>query len=261
MKDAKEIKPSRSYVYKSVESRDLSLHVFNPKEQQVPSSVPGIIFFFGGGWKSGTPAQFFPHCEHLASLGMVAISAEYRVNSQDGTTPIECVKDGKSAIRWIRKNAKELGIDPNRLAGGGGSAGGHVAAACATLDDHDDLGDHEESCVPDALVLFNPVFDNGPDGYGYDRVSEYWETFSPMHNLKEGVPPTLVMLGTHDELIPVSTGEEYQKRVQELGGECELILYENQEHGFFNLSRSEEFYGKTVSDMDNFLKMIGFLSS
>ncbi|MEM8713895.1 MAG: alpha/beta hydrolase fold domain-containing protein, partial [Planctomycetota bacterium] len=90
-----------------------------------------------------------------------------------GPRPTTCVEDGKSAVRWIREHAAEIGVDPGRLAAGGGSAGGHVAAAIATVNgfnaDQDDLS---VSCVPEALVLFNPVFDNGPGGYGHDRVQE-----------------------------------------------------------------------------------------
>ncbi|MDB4796380.1 alpha/beta hydrolase fold domain-containing protein, partial [Akkermansiaceae bacterium] len=108
---------------------ELKLHVFNPEGHKASDSRPAIVFFFGGGWNGGSPKQFYPHSEHLASLGMVAISAEYRVKSRNKTTPMECVKDGNSAIRWVRSHAKELGINPDMIAAGGGSAGGHVAAA------------------------------------------------------------------------------------------------------------------------------------
>ena len=82
---------------------------------------------------------------------MVAISAEYRVKSRNETTPFECVKDGKSALRWVRKNASKLGVDPQRIGAGGGSAGGHVAAAVATVPG---LNDEEDDSPrqPDALV-------------------------------------------------------------------------------------------------------------
>ena len=107
----------------------LNLHVFTPPGHQPSHQRPAIVFFFGGGWVDGSASHFHPQCEYLASRGMVAISAEYRVKNLHGTTPQECVKDGKSAIRYVRQNAAALGIDPNRIAAGGGSAGGHVAAA------------------------------------------------------------------------------------------------------------------------------------
>ena len=134
---------------------------------------------------------------------MVAICAEYRVSSRHKTSPRECVQDGKSAMRWVRSHSSELGIDPHRIAAGGGSAGGHVAAATATVKGFDEPGeDITVSARPDALVLFNPVYDNGPKGYGHDRVKDYWKEFSPLHNLDKTTPPTIVFLGTEDKLVP-----------------------------------------------------------
>jgi acetyl esterase/lipase len=250
--------PDESLVYKQSDETELKLHIFYPEGHEASDRRPVIVFFFGGGWVSGSPNQFFPHCEYLASRGMVAVSAEYRVRSRNKTTPKECVEDGKSAIRWIRKHAGELGIDPNRIAAGGGSAGGHVAAAAGTLKgfeaEGEDLG---ISSRPNALVLFNPVFDNGPGGYGHKRVKDYWETISPMHNIDKNTPPTLVLLGTEDELIPIATAEEYQRRMEDLNLRCDLHFYEDQIHGFFNYGRG--FYEKPLQDMDKFLTSIGYL--
>jgi acetyl esterase/lipase len=188
---------------------------------------------------------------------MVAICAEYRVKMQHQTTPKECVMDGKSAVRWIRSHAKELGIDPDRLAAGGGSAGGHVAAATGTTQGMEEIGqDLSISSKPDALVLFNPVFDNGPEGYGHNRVKDYWQDFSPMHNIGKDAPPTIVFLGTKDSLIPVAAAEEYKRRMEEQDRRCDLHLYEGQPHGFFNRAR----YYETLLETDRFLISLGFLS-
>ncbi len=236
--------------YKQIGETNLVLHVFNPPGHTVGAKAPAIVFFFGGGWNGGNPSQFFNQSKYFASRGMVGISAEYRTKKGHGTTPMECVKDGKSAIRWVRSHAKELGVDPKKIAAGGGSAGGHVAAATATIEMFNEEGEDDSvSCVPAALVLFNPVFDNGPNGYGYDRVNAYWEDFSPLHNLKENVPPTLVLLGTKDNLIPVATAKHYQQKMESLGARCDLILYEDQKHGFFNVIKYEE----TLQAADDFL--------
>jgi len=190
---------------------------------------------------------------------MVAMSAEYRVKSRNKTTPRECVKDGKSAVRWIRQHAAELGVDPERVVAGGGSAGGHVAAATGTTRGFEEDGqDLKVSSRPDALVLFNPVFDNGPDGYGHSRVKEYWKEFSPMHNISETAPPTIVFLGTKDKLIPVETAQEYKRLMEESGCRCDLYLYEGQPHGFFNYAKKDN-YTKTVIAMDRFLASLGYL--
>lgn len=257
--EGKKFTPDKKVVYKTVGEIQLKLHVFNPKGHKVSDKRPAIVFFFGGGWVGGSPSQFYPHCEYLASRGMVAISADYRVKSRNKTTPHECVKDGKSAVRWIRKHAAQLGIDPTRIAAGGGSAGGHVAAATGSINGFEEKDeDVSMSARPNALVLFNPVYDNGPTGYGYSRVKDYWKEFSPMHNINEKTPPTIVFLGTEDKLIPVKTAETYKKLMVDKGRRCDLHLYKGQGHGFFNF-RNKANYTKTVIEMDRFLASLGYL--
>ncbi|MCG2588810.1 alpha/beta hydrolase [Rhodohalobacter sulfatireducens] len=251
--------PDSIVSYKTIGETELKLHIFTPEGYETSDNRPAIVFFFGGGWKGGSPSQFYPQSRYLASRGMVAISAEYRVESRHNTTPRECVLDGNSAIRWIRQHAGELGIDPERIAAGGGSAGGHVAAATAITDGFEEEGeDLSIPSRPDALVLFNPVFDNGPEGYGHSRVKSYWKEFSPMHNIDDTAPPTIVFLGTEDSLVPVSTARKYKRLMEEKGRRCDLHLYEGQPHGFFNYS-SREYYNKTVIEMDRFLSSLGYL--
>lgn len=253
--------PTRTPVYKTVGEHRLALHVFEPTENQSGEPLPAIVFFFGGGWVGGTPSQFYPHCQHLAAHGMVAITAEYRIKSRHGTPPSACVEDGKSALRWVRQHARELGIDAQRIAAGGGSAGGHVAAAVAMTEGFEAAGEDQTiSCRPNALVLFNPVFDNGPQGYGYERMRNYWQAISPLHNIKPGAPPTLVFLGTGDKLIPVDTADAFQKKMHAVGTRCEVHLYQGQPHGFFNYRNGDNpIYFQTITEMDGFLESLGYL--
>ena len=249
--------------YKKASGSKLRLYIFNPSGHKPGDKRPAIVFFFGGGWKTGTPKQFEPHARYLASRGMVGIVADYRVKSRQKTTPFECVKDGKSAGRWIRQNAGRLGIDPDRLAAGGGSAGGHVAAATGTVPGLEEDGEEiAVSSAPNALVLFNPVFDNGPMGYGHSRVRERFREISPMHNLSKKTPPTIV-LGRKDKLIPVATAQKYKELMEKSGRRCDLHFYEGQSHGFFNgLTRGGSFntyYLQTVTSMDKFLASLGYL--
>ncbi|MBG29502.1 MAG: peptidase S9 [Opitutae bacterium] len=255
------LKGAKHLVYKEASNSKLLLNVFSPKGHDPKKDKrPAIVFFFGGGWNGGNPAQFQPHCEYLASRGMVAITADYRVKSRQGTSPFECVKDGKSAVRWIRENAKKLGVDPKRVAAGGGSAGGHVAAATGTVPGLEEEGeDRSISSKPDALVLFNPVYDNGPKGYGHSRVAARYKEISPMHNLGKGTPPTIVFLGDKDSLIPVSTAEAYKKKMEDAGSRSELRIYAGQPHGFFNQGKKGGYYQKTVLEMDKFLISLGWL--
>ncbi len=248
--------PSEIVTYKTVGDVSLTLHIFNPADHKPSDKTPAIVFFFGGGWNGGTPGQFYKQSEYLASRGMVAICADYRTKKKHDTSPQECVKDGKSAVRWIRTHAADLGIDPHQLAAGGGSAGGHVAAATGTVDGfNEEADDVSVSCRPNALVLFNPVFDNSAAGYGYDRVKDYWREFSPLHNIDSQTPPTICFLGTKDKLIPVATAQDYKKRMEAAGVRCDLHLYEGQTHGFFNKAKFTE----TLIEADKFLTSLGYL--
>jgi acetyl esterase/lipase len=151
-------------------------------------------------------------------------------------------------------------IDPSKIVASGGSAGGHLAAATATINDYNENSDNTAiSCIPNALVLFNPVFDNGPGGYGYERIGEAYKSFSPLHNIKSGTPPTIVFLGDKDHLVPVETAQYYKKIMEKVKSRCDLFVYEGQEHGFFNY-KNLEYYKKTVSETDTFLQSIGILN-
>ncbi|MFA7257277.1 MAG: alpha/beta hydrolase fold domain-containing protein [Kiritimatiellales bacterium] len=250
--------PDQIIPYKQFGDLTLTLHVFNPPGHKAGDKTPAIVFFFGGGWVNGQPSQFYQQSAYLASRGMVAICADYRTRSKYQTPPADCVKDGKSAMRWVRSHATELGIDPNKLAAGGGSAGGHVAAATAIVKGFNEDGeDTSVSCRPDALVLFNPVIDNGPTGYGYERVEACWPAFSPIENIDKAnpPPPTIFQIGTEDKLIPVATAERYKKLTEDAGVRCELRLYEGQPHGFFNKAK----YNETLLEVDKFLTSLGYL--
>ena len=252
--------PDVIWQYKTIDGVELDLHVYIPEDYSQSDNRSAIIFFFGGGWNNGSPGQHYGQCAYLADRGMVAMSAEYRVKSRNQSTPVECVKDGKSAIRWVRAHASELGIDPTRIAAGGASAGGHVAAAAGTVQGMEESGeDLSVSSRPDALVLFNPVFDNGPGGFGHGRVKAYWEDISPLHNISLNAPPTVVFLGTKDQYISVDSARDYKVRMKEAGRRCDLHLYEGLEHGFFNPDRKNGYFKKTLEVVDSFLTSLKYL--
>ena len=253
--------PDRTLVYKTAGDVKLALEVFLPPDHKPEASRPAIVFFFGGGWVGGSPKQFYPHCRYLASRGMVAVSAEYRVRNRHGTTPWDCVRDGKSAVRWVRANARQLGVDPKRIAAGGGSAGGHVAACTGTIDGLDEPG--EDAAVPsrpDAMALFNPVIDTGPGGYGYSRLKEKYKEISPVEHVEPGVPPTILFHGTGDTTVPLANCRDFQERMKKAGNRCELLTFEGASHGFFNYGRGDgTAFVETVRAMDRFLIELGYL--
>src|SRR5690606_17593452 len=248
-------------VYKQVDTTRLKMEVYYPEDYKKGEQRPAIILFFGGGWNGGSMNQFRMHARHFASKGMVAITADYRVKKRQNTTPFECVKDARSAIRYLREHAKGLGIDTSSIAAGVGSAGGHIAAA-ADLTRIDEVTDNlSVNPRPNALILFNPVFNNGPGNYGYERLTERYLEISPFHNIQQGAAPTIVFLGTNDKLIPVETAKAYQRKMQDVGSRCDLFLYEGQGHGFFNYSpkRDKKYYNETVAEAVKFLVSLGFI--
>ncbi len=253
--------PTRKVVYKTASDVKLSLHVFEPAGLKPGDKRPAIVFFFGGGWNGGSPSQFYPHCAELARRGMVAMSAEYRVRSRNKTTPFECVADGKSAIRWVRQHAAELGVDPEKVAAGGGSAGGHVAATTGVIDGLDEKGeDKMVSSRPVALVLFNPVIDTSKKGYGYSRLKERYKEISPVEHVNAGDPPTILFHGTGDTTVPFANAEDFAARMKKAGNRCELEPYQGAKHGYFNYGRDgNKAYEQTTAKMFAFLKSLELL--
>lgn len=244
--------------YKKVGNQELKLYVEKPADWKATDRRPAIVFFFGGGWVGGKPEQFQRHSEYLATRGMVGVRVQYRtIPKGDSGPPLVCCADAKSAMRYVRSHAAELGIDPARIAGAGGSAGGHLAAFTALVDGLDDPNDDiKVSCKPDALVLFNPVFDNGPGEWGNKRVGDRYKEFSPAHNITRDAPPTIVFLGDKDDLIPVKVVKSYQSRMEKAGVRCDVHIYPGMAHGFFN---NPPAYQKTLIEADKFLASLGWI--
>jgi acetyl esterase len=266
---------TKALQYKAVGDVKLKLYLYEPEGHEARDKRPAIVFFFGGGWTGGSPGQFEQQCKYLASRGMVAITADYRVASRHNVKAISCVADAKSAIRFMRKNAAELGIDPDRIAAGGGSAGGHLAACTGVIEGLDEAGeDSSISCVPNALVLFNPPLVLAPVE-GLDEVAPARqdraafaarmgtdpEKVSPFHHVKKGAPPTIIFHGKADSTVPYASAEAFAKAMEKAGNRCTLAGYEGQAHGFFNYGRGDgEHYKKTVREMDEFLIGLGYLT-
>ena len=260
---------ARTEVYKRIGETNLVVHIFE-SSGAIKSNRAAIVFFFGGGWTSGSPGQFEMQCRHSASRGMVAIAADYRVNSRHGVKPVTCVADAKSCVRWVRSNAARLGIDPQRIVAAGGSAGGHLAAATATLPGLDEPGeDKTVSSVPNAVVLFNPALVLAPldgldlEGFGNrvgkERLGAEPSELSPAHHVKAGTPPTIIFHGQADETVPYRTAEAFATAMRKAGNRCELVGYEGQAHGFFNFGRGDgRYYRETLNAADKFLVSLGY---
>lgn len=250
--DAKTI--AVDHVYKKTAEGVLSLHCFMPADWKATDRRPVIVFFFGGGWKNGSYTQFVPQAEYFASRGIVAISADYRIESKHKTKPDVAVADAKSAIRWVRANASTLGIDPDKVIASGGSAGAHLAAATALVEKYDAADDPKASCKPNALVLFNPFLNGkGRTILGSDG-SNIAEAISPTLSLAKNTPPTILFFGTNDAML--TQGKEYAEKCKDLGVRAELYTAADQPHGFFN---REPWLSVTAIQADEFLSSLGYL--
>lgn len=247
-------------IYKTIDNIKLPLKIYKPSDWKKTDSRAAIIFFFGGGWRGGTIDHFKPQSEYLVARGMIAITADYRVENRHGTSPFKCVEDGKSAVSWVEKHSTKLGIDANQIAVGGGSAGGHVAASTVLLPDEDYI-EEKVSSIPSAMVLFNPVLDTTENGYGAERLGKRARDFSPLHHIDENVPPTIIFHGTDDTTVPFNNARMFCQKMKEKGNQCELISYEGKGHGFFNQGRDEgdvAYYG-TLKKAEKFLISLGFI--
>lgn len=247
----------KEFVYKKVGEREIKAHVHTPDGWKATDKRPVIVFFFGGGWTGGSVNAFLPQAEYFASRGLVTIRADYRIKSKDGVSPADCTEDARSAVRWVRANAAKLGIDPQKLITSGGSAGGHLAATTMMSKSVDTKGDDLSiSTIPQAMLLFNPVFDMTHEKIltRLDGDKELARRISPIFALDKNAPPCVIFFGSDDALI--AHGEMYWKKAKELGVRADRYVEEDKGHGFFNASPSRQ---KTIIVADKFLASLGYL--
>ena len=249
--------PDEIRTYRRKGGKDLTAHIFMSKKEEFSGLNPGFTFFHPGGWSMGEPLWGYDLCRHYASKGMVAISFQYRLSSIGGYSPVDALEDVKSAIRWTRKNANELNIDPEKVAAGAISAGAHLAACAATLDGYDDPEeDLSISSVPDALAFqsacLNTIIDDTVASLLQERENP--ENLSPFHHLKPGMPPMCLIHGTADDLVPFESVREYAEKSVAMGNRCDLHPFEGSDHFFGNVDGSEVF-----RLIDEFFVSLGYI--
>ena len=264
----------KNEVYKRVGNTGLKIYIIEPENHKATDKRPAIVFFFGGGWKRGSADQFVPQARYFASRGMVAMTVDYRVYTRQQARIVDCVADAQSAIRWVRANARRLGIDPDRIVASGGSAGGHLAAATGTVDDFTGPEeDHAISARPNAMVLFNPGLDvasfdaihpgntKTPGIYFGVPLGADPRKLSPLFQVKPGAPQTIVFHGKADTGTPYAKSEAFVKAMKEAGNRCELFGFEGAPHGFFNWGAFDnKYFVETLRDTDEFLIALKYLS-
>lgn len=234
--------------------------MFRPTTGAPAKGHPAIIFFHGGGWEGGSVRHFYAQAQHFASRGMVAMSVEYRTLAAHGTGPYEATADSFMAMRWVRRNAAELSVDPDAIVVGGGSVGGHMAAAVTFLQELAEPGeDDSASSSGNAMVFFNSVLETTERGWGASKLGEDRLRFSPVHNVKEGLPPSIVLHGTADKVTPFENAARFTAEMKRQGNVCELFTYPDVGHGFYRYSLNRPLYRDALQRCDEFLVSLGFL--
>lgn len=259
---------AEKHIYKTRGLHRLKLYVFQPSRTESGKKLPAIIFFHGGGLSERLTWEFEPQSKYLVERGMVAILAGYTVK-RSGRTQFESIADAKSAIRWVRAHADELGIDENHIAAGGGSAGAYLAVCAALIKNLDEKNEELSiSSIPNALVLFNPRLILPATGdpplskkdmrYLNGRILE---EISPFHNIHDGVPPIIIFQGTADMVFSTQKPLQFCEEMKKHGNICEVILYDGREHGFFHYFHGDNpDFLSTMKTTVQFLSKLGYMS-
>ncbi len=230
--------------------RKLLLDAYYPeKRPEKPRSA--IVFVHGGGWSGGTKRHFSRQAAYLASKrGLFCACCEYRL-SHEAVFPA-CLHDVKCAVRWVRSKADERGIDPERVAIAGGSAGGHLAAMLATTagvkeyegGGHSEWPSHVNCCIPHnpALDLAELAERRGAAensvtnliGQGLADAPERFREASPLYRAGADTAPILLLHGEADEVIPCRQSIAMHEKLLRLDVPSEIEIYPGKGHGWFN---------------------------
>lgn len=250
-----ELQPDETVIYKKVDGRELEYHIFKPEGWKATDKRPCLHIIHGGGWQGMTPSRMYPFAaDFVKRFGMVAVCPQYRLYKPDkSVTVFDCVKDARSSVRYTRAHAAELGINPDKIVVSGASAGGHLAVSTALFDlVNEDTDDLTVSCEPNALILYFPVIDTSPEGYGQKKIGEQWKELSPAHNVRKGMPPTLTFHGTGDTTCPFKGAELFHKEMLKAGNISQLEVTEGGGHGY--LIFDKDIYLDSLDKADKFLK-------
>ena len=218
------------HTFREVGGTSLKAYVFTPSAPGFSGARPAVLLFHGGGWVAGAPDWTFRSARRYVEMGFVAVSVQYRL-SDELVTPIDALEDVCRAFQWARAQATTLGIRPDRIVADGVSAGGHLAAAAATIGCGNTGGAYGVG-GPDALVLWSPALDVSGDGHFRrllrDRAGA--AAYSPVEHVRPRMPPVHIVHGERDTLTPLSGARRFCERVVAVGGTCELVVYPNVGH-------------------------------
>jgi dienelactone hydrolase len=245
----------KPYIYKTSAGKERRMEIyFPPNHDPAKAKVPGMILFHGGGWSGGTLQQFRVACAYFASRGLVCATAEYQMLTNAAKLPAGeskkrvCVTDAKSAIRWFKQHAGELGVDPAKIITGGGSAGGHISALATMnpgLNDPADPKDIDTRVV--AYIWFNPAF--ALDDHKDPEIDI-------LTHQKADLAPAIVFFGDMDDWK--KGWDAAHAKWNKLGVKnLDLQIAKGQKHSFFN---KDPWRTVTLMEADKFLVKHGLLT-
>ncbi|MBK1875876.1 alpha/beta hydrolase fold domain-containing protein [Pelagicoccus mobilis] len=245
--------PGKAYTYKEANGVTLDVEIYFPEDWEPSDKRPAMILFHGGGWGKGSLKAFRYQSAYFASRGLVAATASYTLagKQKDQVEGVSrkrvCIVDAKSAIRWMKENGNQLGIDPEKIIAGGGSAGGHI---CMLATNNPGLNDPNDSDAYDtsvaAYVLFNPAF---------GAVDSRDPEVHILKHLKENFPPAVVFFGTKDKWLKGWAEVEQKLESLQYDG-LELWMAPGKDHAFFNRQPWKDL---TLIEADRFLVELGYL--
>jgi len=243
--------------YGKRQGQELSLDVIQPAR---PNGF-GILLMVSGGWKSGAAGSLRPWMIAPLLRHGYTVFAVYHV-SQPQATVMEITEDVNRAVRYVRHNARQYGVNPQRLGVTGGSAGGHLSLMLATRGGPGPPGGPDpidaESSAIQAVAIFYPVtdllnlgdstenlHDGGPPksfvrAFGPNSTNlAIWKgighEMSPIYHVNSNLPPTLIFHGDADTLVPLDQSERFQTEAHKLGGTVELVVHHGGKHGWLSM--------------------------
>lgn len=258
-------------IYKQVMDRELSADIFYTAETLERNGNPAIAFFHGGGWAYGSPSEFHQACRRYAAKGFVTFSFSYRLSiGEDGTvphpeiTPVESVKDARSALRWVKEEAARWNIDPEKVVAAGQSAGGQLALSTALLDRINESTDNRGTDpTPCALLLYASnvnTMEAWVDRLLGERREEIW-SISPYHNLRSGMPPAIEFHGTEDPMVNFWIVQYFRDKTISLGNRFEQVPFEGKGHYLAegDTTYATYFDESVMERTDRFLEELGLM--
>ena len=219
--------------------RDLPADVFRAGE---PNGA-GVLMIHGGGWRMGSKTMMPPQADALARRGFTCVAIEYRL-TPEAPWPAQ-IHDVKAAMRWFRANAGALGVQPDRIAVLGNSAGGHLALMLAGTVGHAEFEGEGgnpgvDTSVAAVIAVYPPVlFHTGERASGATSAEallgkgasvDAARAASPIEYARADFPPTFFLHGNGDKVVPVSASINMYNALSRAGARAEMHIYSEQPH-------------------------------